>query len=57
VTTRIACSAFVALIVAAPASVQCVDINTESFVELQRIIHIGPSHAAGVERMEAMCAR
>ena len=46
-TTRVACSAFVALIVAAPASAQCVNINTGSFEELQRIIHTGPDRAAG----------
>ena len=35
----------VALLVAAPAAAECVNINTASVEELQRIVHVGPERA------------
>ena len=48
---RVACSIVIALLVAAPAAAECVNINTASFEELQRIIHIGPDRAAEIIRL------
>src|SRR5215208_5353531 len=38
----------VALSLASPAAAQCVNINTASATELERIIHIGPARAAEI---------
>jgi competence ComEA-like helix-hairpin-helix protein len=48
VITRLGCSIVVALLIAAPAAAECVNINTASLEELQRIIHIGPDRATEI---------
>ena len=49
--TRVACAIFVALLVATPVRAQCVNINTASLNDLQRIIHIGPERATEIIRL------
>jgi competence ComEA-like helix-hairpin-helix protein len=51
VIARLLCSIVVALLVAAPAAAECVNINTASFEELQRIVHIGPDRASEIIRL------
>ena len=51
---RLLCSIGVALLVASPAAAECVNINTASYEELLRIIHIGPERAAEVIRLPAV---
>ena len=48
-SVHIGVALFAALVLVSPAAAQeCVDINTASIAELQRIVHIGPERAAEI---------